>query len=317
VAAAAALPEASLAPPVPAESMDSDDELLNQQVASYSHMHCEWPARPDWTHALPQPSPRTAQAAALALARPAYAAAIPCAGVPSGARAAASAALMVARNTRVAAALCSVRVGRIFHAINELGAMVAGCCYTRASYWWSPYQNAASACQQENGEGPSSPPSSTPSFSSHLSWKVLASERASALQRTNPARVARRSSLSSAEVRGGPGPDILPWVVRVGISLREGKDSQCAEATLPPLPPLPDSARAWHAWLAGWSLKLSRKSPGGQHGRRLGLHDPTSPIVWIVEYFLVESSEHTARCQVPLSAETPAHPFRRNTSTHA
>jgi hypothetical protein len=145
--------------------------------------------------------------------------------------------------------------------------MVAGCCYTRASYWWSPYQNAASACQQENGEGPSSPPSSTPSFSSHLSWKVLASERASALQRTNPARVARRSSLSSAEVRGGPGPDILPWVVRVGISLREGKDSQCAEATLPPLPPLPDSARAWHAWLElkaepEVSRRTTRPAPG-------------------------------------------------------
>jgi hypothetical protein len=45
----------------------------------------------------------------------------PCAGVTSGARAAASAAL-VARSAKVAAALCSVRVWRIFRAINEFGA---------------------------------------------------------------------------------------------------------------------------------------------------------------------------------------------------
>jgi len=47
-----------------------------------------------------------------------------CAGVPSGARAAASAAL-VARKARVAAALCSVRVERIFRAIDEFGRVVA------------------------------------------------------------------------------------------------------------------------------------------------------------------------------------------------
>jgi hypothetical protein len=85
--------------------------------------------------------------------------------VTSGARAAALAAL-VARNARVAAALCcSVCVRRIFHAMNEFKGH-GGCCYTCAGCLWSSYQNAASACQQENGEGPSSPPSSIPSFSS-------------------------------------------------------------------------------------------------------------------------------------------------------
>ena len=48
----------------------------------------------------------------------------PCAGVTSGARAATSAAL-VARGAKVAATLCSVRVRRIFQAIDEFGRVVA------------------------------------------------------------------------------------------------------------------------------------------------------------------------------------------------
>ena len=48
----------------------------------------------------------------------------PCAGVTPGARAAASAAL-VARGAKVAATLCSVRVRRIFQAIDEFGCVVA------------------------------------------------------------------------------------------------------------------------------------------------------------------------------------------------
>jgi hypothetical protein len=46
----------------------------------------------------------------------------PCAVATSGSTRAAASAAMAARNVRVAAALCSVRVRRIFHAISELGA---------------------------------------------------------------------------------------------------------------------------------------------------------------------------------------------------
>ena len=49
----------------------------------------------------------------------------PCAGVTPGARAAVSAALLVARSAKVAAALCSARVRRIFQAIDEFGRVVA------------------------------------------------------------------------------------------------------------------------------------------------------------------------------------------------